>query len=522
MAERFGTQVHPSGGLRFGSQTYAALGGVVVGDFAGAEAGGDVFAADSYPRVSGELAVSESGSDVFVASGVSSLLFTMQAYESPTPDQFNAQGVRVAGSLRFGAQEHPAGGLRFGSQAWAALGPNGSMLAIESGSDALAAAGFQIDAAPYAFRIFDVLASFVDYGPESLAAAIVGTLDDGYKVMLPVSAGDGISFEWEVSELGHPSLRLAGVTGAHIISEVPWYVWDGSSWTAATFDVSDAMQGAAFLAESGADTFIGNGSQTRYGAATLVEDSAADFVDVRGGVSVRGSPSLTELGGDAFAASGAPSYVGRAALHESSADDVLVGEGTIEVSGSIAAADSATGDAFTGAGSLAETGDLAAIETGEDVFASVARLSSTGALSATESAAEDVAAGSGAVLVSGPSVWAESGQDVFAAAGFVERLGVVALVEAGDDASGITGRVALSGALSAIDQPDVFTSSGTREATGNAVVVEIDALEGGSDRFVARGFIGNPPPIITFDGPINASSSTRTIRIYSRRTAEAA
>lgn len=520
MAERFGSQDHPSGGLRFGSQEYAALAGTSVGDLAAVESGADVFAADSYPRINGTLAASEEAApDAFASTGHSSLTDTMQAIESPEPDTFVAAGKVIEASLRFGSQDHPAGGLRFGAQAWGALGPSGPLEASESGSDAVAAVGW-LEGSDYSFAAFDVLASFVNYGSESLGAAIDGTLDTGYKVMLPVAGPGGIAFEWETNAFGNPSLRLANLTGATVLAEVPWYVWDGTAWTAATFDVSDAMQGAVFMVETGADKFIGNGANTAYGDAALAE-TETDFFAVVGSVRVAGAAAATEEGADTFEASGAPGYAGDAVLFEEDADTLAVA-GAVVVAGDLAAAEAAAADTFASTGQRAVGGDLTASEAGADTFAAAGRLSSTGTLAAVEADTPDVAAAAGAVLVRGAAALIEAGADAAAIAGQLERRGAAALVEAGADTLAAAGAVAVSGALNVIDAADRFASTGTRESAGEVIAAELAAAEGGADRFVARGFNGDPDPLITFDGPVRTESTTRKVRVQSRRNAEAA
>lgn len=519
MAVRFGSQQHPSGGLRFGSQEYAAV-SAVAGVLNATESWLDVFAADSYPRINGALAAGEAGSDTLAAGGTSSLLFTMQAREASTPDGFAASGVVTVnlGGYRFGAQTHPLGGLRFGAQSWAALGPNGPLVATESGSDGFASAGFLVDAS-YTFAAFDILDSFVAYSSESIGAGISGTLDTGNKVMLPVSAPGGISFTWETNDFGNPSLRLAHLVGAQIINDVPWYVWDGSTWTAATFDASDAMQGAVFMVEAGADIFSANAQQTRYGAAALVE-AGEDVVAATGAVAVRGSVGVAEVGADTFAANGAPGYSAVLTAYESG-DDVLAAGGTVAVAGVVALTESSS-DAFAAAGRLSSTGALTATESGSDAFGAGGFLINGAVLAAIESATPDVAAVSGTVRISGLLGAVEAGADAFASTGRLERSGLVSLVESGVDALDVAGAVLVFGALDATDEPDTFASTGQRESTGDVIAAELAAAEGGADRFVSRGRIGNLVPIPTFDGPIKTSSGTRVVTVRARRTAEAA
>jgi len=511
MAERFGTQVHPSGGLRFGSQTYAAV-NASAGSMAAVETGLDVFAALAQPSVHGALGATESGADTFAATGISSLSQTMQAHEAGA-DSFIASGLVIAGqSYRFGSQSHPLGGVRFGSASWASLGPYGPMAATESGADTAAAVGW-LAGTTYSFAIYDVAASFVDYTTESLGAAITGTLDDGYKVMLPISAS-GITFAWELNSFGNPSLRLSNLTGATNLSVVPWYVWDGTAWTAATFNVSDALQGAAFMVESGVDVFAGNGSNTRYATVALLE-TGEDFVQISGSVAVAGALSSAEAGADIFAADGAPGYAGDMTAFESGAD-AFAADGGVVAAGTLAATEAGS-DVFASTGSSAATGALAATESGADTFAASASLSSTGSMAATEAATADAFAGSGAVTVTGSLSLTEIGADTFAAVAESERTGALAAAESGADIFSIDGTVAVSGALAAVEENDRFDAVGFREFSGALAAVEV-----GADRFVARGINGDLVPLQVFDGPVETLSTTRVVGITSRRTAEAA
>lgn len=518
MAERFGSQTHPSGGQRFGSQTYAAV-DATAGDMAAIETGADVFAADIEPTIHATMSATETGADVLAATGLSSLSQTMQAHESPAPDTMIATGqVIEASSVRFGDQDHPLGGLRFGIQSWAALGPNGPLIAVESGDDTAAAAGWLTDTG-YSFEIYEILASFVDYSSESLASAITGTLDDGYKVLLPVS-GAGLVFEWELNAFGNPSLRLSSLTGATMLDDVPWFAWDGTTWTESSFDVSDAMQGAAFMVESGVDTFIGNGSQTVYGSMLLTE-AAEDFLQVVGGVAVVGSAAASEAGADTFAATGAPSYVGYASLTED-ADDTIAADGVVAIAGAAAATESGD-DVFAAAGGLDNSGDMSAAESGADVLAATGVLSSAGAMAATEEATADVLAGAGVVVVAGAAQLLEAGDDVLAADGILSRVGALAAAEAGDDTVEAAGAVAIAGGLAALELvADTFAGAGVVPVEGDAVIGEVSLVDGGTDRFVARGIQGDPRPVRNFDGPVVTESSTIVYKVTSRIQAAAA
>lgn len=517
MAERFGSQSHPSGGQRFGSQTYSALAGAVVGALAAIETP-DVFAAASPVLITGTMGAVE-GSDTLAVAGVLSRPYTMAAFET-TPDQFIASGTVAVGSLRFGSSIHPGGGVRFGSQAWAALGPNGPMAATETGADIAAAVGWLAFGA-YTFAIYPILGSFVSYGPESIGQGVSGTLDDGYKVMLPMTAVGGAAFTWELNQQGNPSLRLANLTGATDIAGVPWWVWDGSAWTSAQFNITSGVGGAFVMEESGADVFAATGGQTVRGSAALVEQVAPDFMQVVGAVRIAGSMVAPESGADVFAATGAPAYAGAMSAFEAFPDVAAIA-GAVEISGAVAAAETGA-DTFAALARLSSTGDLAATEASGDAFATSGTLSHAGDLAATEAATADTAAISGVVLVAGAAALVEAGgADVFAASGLLARLGIFEAVELGDDIAAVEGGVLVYGDMAATEEADTFAAFAVLESTGDVVAAELDAQEGGADRFVARGYRGNPDPIITFDGPLSIDSGTRVIKLYSRSTAEAA
>src|SRR5690606_36501498 len=140
----------------FGVQEYAALSGTSVGDLAAVETGADVFAAVAQPSVIGSVGAVESRADTFAGAGISSLSQTMQARETGADTLIATGRVVEASSVRFGAQDHPLGGLRFGIQSWAALGPNGPMIAVEAGADTVAADGWVVPAG-YQFAAYDVL-----------------------------------------------------------------------------------------------------------------------------------------------------------------------------------------------------------------------------------------------------------------------------------------------------------------------------------------------------------------------------
>jgi hypothetical protein len=518
MAERFGSQQHPSGGLRFGSQTYTPI-DAVAGVLDTLEAGNDAFAADSYPRVNGSLAAEESGSDVLGASGSSSLLFTMHAIESPTSDALIAAGSVTTSALRFGSQTHPGGGLRFGSQVWATLGPSGQLSASESGLDTAVVGGW-VEQSAYKFSLFTILADFVDYGVESLGSAITGTLDDGYKVMLPIT-GPGVSLAWEVDSFGHPSLRLEHVAGPGIIDNIPWYVWDGFTWTGAQFGISDALQGAAFLVESGADTFLAAGANTIVATVALVEDSG-DALDIAGLVSLIGAVSALEVATpDVLQASGFPWYIGIVNLLENDGDDDSASfSGTVAVSGTASAAETFA-DSFAAAGGPVLSATLATAESGSDAFSVAGRLESAGVMAAAESGVDALAADAD-LLVSGAANLADAGADTAAVSGSLTRLGSAPLRELDGDVIEASATVHVSGSVAMADALDSFAAFLTRESTGEVGAAELDAQEGGADRFVSRGRIGNVVAIPTLDGPVITSSSTRVVTVRARRTAEAA
>lgn len=517
MAERFGAQAHPNGGLRFGSQTYGALAGTTAGAMAAVESGADTFVGVTLPGRSGSLAAVESGADTFAASGISSRAQTLQGYETGA-DTFIAAGTAIAGqSYRFGSQAHPLGGLRFGSQSWAALGPSATMAAAETGADTLAAVGRR-ESAAYTFVIYTVAASFISYDADSLGSAITGTLDDGYKVMLPIS-GAGWTAAWELNQFSNPSLRLADLDGTTNLSAVPWYVWNGSTWTAASFDVSDAIQGAVFMVESGVDTFAGNGSNTVYGSAVLVE-TGADFTQTAGGVAVRGALAASETGADSFAAAGAPRYVGALAAFEHGVD-ALAADGVVAIAGTLAATETGS-DTLAATGQRSLTGTMDATETGADVFTATAGITSTGAMAATEAATADTFAGVASLPVTGTVQLVEAGVDTFAATSSTQRIGVATIIESSSDTLAAAGVLPIAGALAATEEPDRFIGRGFRISTGHMAAFELAAFQAMGDRFVASGYGGdiNPPPDL--DRPIIAESTTPRNTITSKQQARAA
>jgi hypothetical protein len=513
---RFGDQAHPSGGLRFGAQEYAPV-DAIAGVMHAIETGTDTFAADSYPRIYGDVVAVESGSDQFAGTGSSSLLFTMQAHESPTPDDFSATGTLTRSVLRFGSQDHPSGGLRFGSPAWAALGPVGSLAVSEFGDDTAAADGW-IETSPYTFAMFDVLAEFVNYGSESLGAAITGTLDTGYKIMLPVSSLSGVTFTWETNEFGSPSLRLAQVFGADVLANIPWYVWDGAAWTEALFSFSDGIQGALLAVETAHDVASFHGGETRFGSVEIV-DLGEDALAAVGVVPVRGALAVSEEGIDAFAASGSPGYEGDAELVESGGDEAEI-LGEVLIAGDMDLSDTGE-DAFAATGGAEISATLDATETGDDTLAAVGSVTLRAALAATEDDTPDTVEADGVVRVRGAVLLVEDASDVFEAGGSLERVGQVTLIESGIDVVAADGEVEVSGDLDATDVTDTFAATGTRESTGDLIAAELDAIEGGADRFVSRGRNGNLVQVPTFDR-ITTASGTRLVVVRSRRTAEAA
>lgn len=516
---RFGAQAHPLGGLRLGDQEYAPLTGNAAGYMAAAESGLDTFEAEAEPTIQAAMAAVETDYDALAADGISSLSQTMQAVEDATPDELTVFGTITQGSLRFGGQTHPMGGLRFGSQSWAALGPNGPLEATEAGADTAAAAGWLVPAG-YQYAAYTVQAAFVSYGTDSLGSSITGTLDDGNVVLLPVAA-TGIAFAWEVNEFGAPSLRLASLTGAEILDDVPWFVWDGATWTTAALSVSNAMQGAAFLVETGLDIFSAAGAGVASGAAVLVE-VGDDSAEIIGAVAVRGTMAAAESGDDVLAATGFPGYAGIMAANEDiDAPDVLESSGDVAVSGDLGATEAGT-DVFAAVGVRTSSGDLAATESGSDTMAAAGRLSSTGTMAATEASTADTAEATGTVRVSGVLSATEAGADAFEAAGSAARTGTLAANEAGADTAAVDGEAAISGAVAAAEAgADLLTATG--EAPREGIVTIVELVEGGGDRFVARGFNGTPPPVPDFDGPVTVGSGSARYTITSRKqTPEAA
>lgn len=130
--------------------------------------------------------------------------------------------------------------------------------------------------------------------------------------------------------------------------------------------------------------------------------------------------------------------VGQMAASETGVD-VFSGEGDVVLSGVMAATESAA-DTFSAQGTVTITGQMAATETGVDVFAGTGTVTITGSMAATESAT-DTFSGEGDVVLNGVMAAAETGVDVFSASGEVVLSGVMAATETGQDVFAATGTV---------------------------------------------------------------------------------
>jgi hypothetical protein len=83
---------------------------------------------------------------------------------------------------------------------------------------------------------------------------------------------------------------------------------------------------------------------------------------------------------------------------------------------------------------------LAAVESGDDVFAATGEVLVQGAMAATE-AGDDVFAATGGVLVSGLLAATETGEDIFEATGYLDDTGALHATETGSDVFAATGIV---------------------------------------------------------------------------------
>lgn len=151
--------------------------------------------------------------------------------------------------------------------------------------------------------------------------------------------------------------------------------------------------------------------------------------------------------------------VGQMAATETGVD-VFTGEGDVVLTGVMAATESTT-DTFAANGTVQITGSMAAVETGTDTFAAEGDVQVTGQMAATESQVDTFAA-EGDVNLNGTMAATETGVDVFSADGDVELAGSMAATETGVDVFAGEGDVGNSGTMAATETgEDVFAATGT-------------------------------------------------------------
>lgn len=150
--------------------------------------------------------------------------------------------------------------------------------------------------------------------------------------------------------------------------------------------------------------------------------------------------------------------VGQMAATETGVD-VFTGEGDVVLSGVMAATES-TSDTFAALGTVEIVGQMAAVESEVDVFAAEGTVQVLGDMAATESTTDTFAA-EGDVNLAGTMAATETGVDVFSAEGDVELAGVMAAVETGEDVFAAEGDVGNFGVMAATEsEVDVFAAEG--------------------------------------------------------------
>ena len=144
-----------------------------------------------------------------------------------------------------------------------------------------------------------------------------------------------------------------------------------------------------------------------------------------------------------------------------------------------------------------QVGQMAATETGVDVFTGEGDVVLSGVMAATESTSDTFAA-LGTVEIVGQMAAVESDVDVFAAEGTVQVLGDMAATESQVDTFAAEGDVNLAGTMAATETGvDVFAAEGDVVAVGTMAAVETEV-----DTFAATGKIEPPVPVVTADiGP---------------------
>lgn len=171
----------------------------------------------------------------------------------------------------FGNGQSALGDYAFGDGSFVAQWPVANLAVADATTGTFSSSSFL--ASPlYQYQLFDILAEFVNYSTESIGYGIVGTLDTGYKVLLPIS-GQGAVIEWELNSSGNPSLRVSKLSNIAYVNNAPWYVYNGSAWTASTFSLSIAGVAASLaVADTTTGTFSASGS-VKISLSMLVADS---------------------------------------------------------------------------------------------------------------------------------------------------------------------------------------------------------------------------------------------------------
>lgn len=165
--------------------------------------------------------------------------------------------------------------------------------------------------------------------------------------------------------------------------------------------------------------------------------------------------------------------VGQMAATETGVD-VFSGEGDVVLSGVMAATESTT-DTFAAVGTVEIVGQMAAVESEVDVFAAEGSVQVVGNMAATESTTDTFAA-EGDVNLAGTMAATETGVDVFSAEGDVQLTGVMAAVEAGVDVFAAEGDVGNFGVMAATETGvDVFAATGEvhPQPVPNPVIADI-------------------------------------------------
>ena len=173
--------------------------------------------------------------------------------------------------LAFGNGQSALGDFAFGNGEFVAQWPVGNLTVSDSTAGTFSGSSFL--ASPlYQYQLFDILAGFVNYTSESIGYGIVGTLDTGYKVLLPIS-GQGAVIEWELNSSGNPSLRVSKLSNIAYVNNAPWYVFNGTSWTTSTFSLSVAgISSSLVVSDATTGTFSAVG-KVKISTSLLVSDA---------------------------------------------------------------------------------------------------------------------------------------------------------------------------------------------------------------------------------------------------------